>query len=484
MFVFACGMALYCRAQAEEALQEAGVYCCAQAEEVLREAGVCCRAQAEEVLLETRDLEQFRLPQLCESWEDSGKSMTILTYEFPSFLPERWYGGDHGKKPEVRSQGKYGTCWALTAASALETSLLPEEHIVFSADHIALKNAFATGLNDGGNYLMTMAYLSGWQGPVTEEEDPYGDAYSPDGLLPEVHVQEMQLLQQEDPETVKAAVMQYGAVQTSLFMDRSLTAAGAGYYIEETSAYYYPKEQTPNHDVLILGWDDSFSRFYFAQTPDRDGAFICQNSWGSEFGEDGIFYVSYSDPNIAQQGIVYTGIENTDNYDMLYQNDDCGWQGRQGYGDETCWIANVYTAQEEAATAELLAAVGFYATGRETTYEVWLVDSFDGTQSFAKRRFLKSGTLPYAGYYTVKLDEEQALAEGGRFAVLVKLTTPGSDKPAAVEYRADRYTQEVTTKGREGYLSGDGERWEQTEERFGTNVCLKAYTNIYTSPRV
>lgn len=40
---------------------------------------------------------------------------------------------------------------------------------------------------------MAMAYLAGWQGPVPEEADAYGDAYSPAGLLPVVHVQEMRL---------------------------------------------------------------------------------------------------------------------------------------------------------------------------------------------------------------------------------------------------------------------------------------------------
>ncbi len=41
-------------------------------------------------------------------------------------LPGRWYAGDHGRKPVVQYQGKYGTCWALAAVSALEASLLPE----------------------------------------------------------------------------------------------------------------------------------------------------------------------------------------------------------------------------------------------------------------------------------------------------------------------------------------------------------------------
>ena len=145
----------------------------------------------------------------------------VKAEETQSKLPVRWYAGDYGKKPAVRSQGEYGTCWALTAAAALETALLPEEDVLFSADHMALNNAFEVPLDDGGDYYMTMAYLSSWQGPVTETEDPYGDEYSPPGLSPAVHVQEMQILQNPDTEEIKEAVRVYGAVQASLYMDRS-----------------------------------------------------------------------------------------------------------------------------------------------------------------------------------------------------------------------------------------------------------------------
>ena len=130
-------------------------------------------------------------------------------------FPARYDSRDYGRAPDVRNQGSLGTCWAVAAVSALEASLLPEEHLRFSADHLSLQNGYAKSQDDGGAYTMTMAYLTAWKGPVLAEEDPYGDGYSPEGLSPRKHVQEIQILR--DRASIKEAVQAHGAVQTSLY---------------------------------------------------------------------------------------------------------------------------------------------------------------------------------------------------------------------------------------------------------------------------
>ena len=74
------------------------------------------------------------------------------------------------------------------------------------------------------------------------------------------------------------------------------------------------------------------------------------------------------------------------------------------------------------------------------------------------------------------LADKPALLAGERFAVAVKLETPENTSPAAVEYAGDPDTQNVVLEGKEGYLSLNGKNWQNTEQSFGTNVCLKAYT--------
>ena len=111
-----------------------------------------------------------------------------------SIYPSKYDLREKGRATTVKNQGSLGTCWASASVSALETALLPEESVQFSVDHMTLKNSFAQAQNDGGEYTMGMAYLTAWQGPVYEADDPYGDGESPDGLKPVKHVQEMQVI--------------------------------------------------------------------------------------------------------------------------------------------------------------------------------------------------------------------------------------------------------------------------------------------------
>ena len=67
------------------------------------------------------------------------------------------------------------------------------------------------------------------------------------------------------------------------------------------------------------------------------------------------------------------------------------------------------------------------------------------------------------------------LEEGERFAVMIKLHTPGAIHPMAIEYDAGDGRCLVDLTDGEGYLSADGEVWEKAETEQNCNLCLKAY---------
>jgi hypothetical protein len=339
---------------------------------------------------------------------------------------------------------------------------------------MTLCNSFDVNQYDGGEYTMGMAYLAAWQGPVYEEDDPYGDGVSNESLTAVRHVQEMRIIDGKDYEAIKTAVFKYGGVQTSLYSNLKSSQSESEYFDKETNAYCYIGTEKPNHDVVIIGWDDNYSKDNFSVPLEGDGAFICQNSWGENFGEDGVFYVSYYDTNIGTHNVVYTRVEDTDNYDHIYQSDLCGWVGSLGYEKESIYGANVFTAKQ----AEEIAAAGFYATGSGTQYEVYVVNNFEDVDSLANRKKVAEGTLEQAGYYTIDFSSAVSVEKGERFAIVLYLSTPGATHPLAIEYDAgDDSLASVDLTDGEGYISVNGTKFTDVDTLQECNLCIKAYTN-------
>lgn len=412
------------------------------------------------------------------NWDVETNTVQMVNqYPDMKLLPYAYDYRKEGRAPAVKNQGTLGTCWAFASLTALETVLMPEEPVELSQDHMSISNSFHLSQNDGGEYTMSMAYLLAWQGPVTEEQDPYGDGKSPEGLEPIKHVQEIQILPSKDYEKIKEAVYLHGGVQSSLYTSLKNYRSRSIYYNQDHYAYCYIGTEKPNHDAVIVGWDDNYPKENFNMDLEGDGAFICVNSWGEEFGDDGYFYVSYYDTNIGIHNILYTKVEDPDNYDHIYQSDLCGWIGQLGYGEESAYFANVYQAGEN----EDLEAVGFYATGADTEYEVYVARDLDEKRDFSKRELAAKGSFANSGFYTVDLDQRVKLEDGEEFAVIVKITTPGSVHPVAIEYDAQDNKAKVDLTDGEGYISLKGTVWERSEEKQNCNVCLKAYTSDRTA---
>ena len=389
-------------------------------------------------------------------------------------LPSEYDYREEGRAPKVKNQGQYGTCWSFASLTALESAGLPKIDQEYSVDHMSLQNSFALEQEEGGEYTMSMAYLLAWQGPVLEEEDPYGDQYSPDGLKPSLHVQEIQMPPDDDRTAIKESIFLYGGVQSSLYMSMTDSSSHSVYYNENQYAYCYAGDEVPNHDVVIIGWDDHYPRENFQMELEGDGAFLCQNSWGSEFGDGGRFWVSYYDQYIGKTNLVYTGLEKPEDSEKIYQSDLCGWVGQMGYGREDAYGANVYEAGEQ----ETLHGAGFYATGEHTSYEIYVARDLEHNKGFQKRQLVAKGEARYSGYYTVKWDQGIDLEPGERFAVILYVKTPGAVHPLAIEYRADDATSMADIDDGEGYISAGGAVWERAEESYQCNLCLKAYTTI------
>lgn len=407
------------------------------------------------------------------AWNDEAYSFEIRTHEEDQ-LPAYYDLREERMLNIVDDQGTFGTCWAFASTAALEISVA-EEGEDYSVDHMTMNSGYNISPNAGGDTLMALAYLLSWKGPVYEWDDPYGDGMTDETLEPVKHVQEAIIFTDGDRDKIKRMIIDHGGVESSLYMSISNAEERSEDYNPYAAAYYYKGDMQPNHDIVIVGWDDDYSRENFNQKPAYDGAFICRNSWGEDFGDDGYFYVSYADANLGNYNVSYTKIEDSDNYDHNYQSDLLGMIGALGFSGPDAWFANVYQADSE----QEIRAVGLYTVDADTSFDIYLVKGDAVAGHLSEAVYIGSGYAPERGYYTVMMPAGFELEPAEQFAAVVHIHTEDTTRPVAIEYAAGELSSTADITDGEGYISYDGKNWTSAEEEYQCNVCLKVYTEEY-----
>ena len=409
------------------------------------------------------------------SYDKDTYTVNIKIEEYAE-LPDKYDLRGLGRVSTIRNQGSTSTCWACASLEALESSMLPAQENTFSVDSMIEDNSFGLTESDGGEYTMALAYLLSWQGPKLENDDAVTLLSDLTGEAEElnVHLQSAQFYDSENLDDIKWAVFRYGGVSTSIYASVSTSNLnGSSSYNSKTNSYCYRGNAKPNHDVVIIGWDDDYSASNFSEHVPDDGAFICQNSWGSGFGEDGVFYISYYDSNIGNQAVSYIDIDTNNTYNYIYQSDLCGWVGQIGYSKEWAYGANTFVADAD----QQIEAAGFYALGKNTSYRLYYVSNYENTGSFSEKELVASGELDQAGYYTIKFNSAKTVSEGESFAIVLYINTTDTLRPLAVEYAADKMTEAVDLEDGKGFISNNGLEWECVEDVASANLCIKAYAN-------
>ena len=348
---------------------------------------------------------------------------------------------------------------------------------------------------EGGCGILPVSYLARWDGAALESNDRYPGANSSADtgldltyLYKEIdadyHVQNVYFLRKRQSSTdnndIKEAIMKYGAVSTTFYVD------------SKRNYYCTPYGLTrANHAVAIVGWDDTIPKERFGLNEDGfgasgDGAFICKNSWGKDDHIGGYFYISYYDCSLAkfEESFVIPELESNKNYDNIFQYDMIGPSNKLGYTGTT-YAANVFPEKDKKLTKdEVLKAVSFYTTAQNMSYEIFVVPEYSDSECLAEKgEPVLSGTLKEMGYHTLDLEKDIQLKEGTRFAVIVKLSNNKTDTAANffVESSVTNYSK-ATAGTDESYMSPDGTSWTDIAEKIdNTNVCIKAFTDDASS---
>lgn len=390
-------------------------------------------------------------------------------------LPSSYDLRDYNQVTAVRSQGNGGNCWSFSAIAALESAILKATGITYDFSEENMKNlmslysdyGWAMETNSGGYDKMGVGYLASWLGPVNETDDVY---YHQSVLSPVLHsfyhVQNILFFTRSnytDNDAIKKAIMDYGAVSTSVYWSSA--------YLKGKS-YYFDGSSGANHAVAIVGWDDNYSKSNFRNTPPADGAWIIKNSWGTSGGDKGFYYVSYYDTRFACTGkaVSYVIVFNdTIRFDKNYQYDIAGRTDNFFNTTNTVWYKNRFTATSN----EYLAAVSTYFE-KNTNWDlsVYVNDKLKLTQS--------GYSVP--SYSTINLDKVIPLKLGDIFEVVFKIVVDGDVGVPISE--AVSLNQEIYSEGC-SFISYDGKNWKDFYELSWTYpdhsyasqvACIKAFT--------
>lgn len=396
-----------------------------------------------------------------DTYETDGISLNIgngnytLIYNNSTFtgqLPNRYSLLDYNLSTPVRDQQDGGNCWAFGSLATLESAILKASGLSLDLSEGNMKNVAELYSDYGWNYLtndggkddMAIGYLVSWLGPVLESEDKYDDY----GMLSPIfnsftHVQNILFLSRSsytDNDAIKQAIMNYGAVSVGIYYD-------SDYFSKKTNSYYYRGSDYPNHAVAIVGWDDNYSRNNFVKKPAGNGAWIVKNSWNTDWGDEGYFYVSYYDSVVAEvgerEGTYVFVFNDSQRYDKNYQYDIIGKTDYFIGETDTIWVENIF----EASDNEILAAVSTYFR-EKTDYELFIYVNDELALN-------KNGTC-VPGYITINLGEYIPLYKGDKFKVVFKFTADDIAEFAIsekVSANKETYFQGIS------FFSSDGENW-------------------------
>jgi C1A family cysteine protease len=424
-------------------------------------------------------------------------STTLLQAQIPATYDLRNVDGIN-YVTAVRSQ-KGGTCWTHGSMAAIESNLLmtgkwfdegepaqpnlAEYHLdwwnyyneYYNPDlDPPFNNGEGLVVHMGGDYRVTTAYISRLDGTVREVDGQSYDSPKPltDTSYHYYYPMDVEWYTMgpdlQNIDLLKQKIIDYGVMATCL--------CSKGSFINNEYEHYQPPSSSddPNHSVAIIGWDDSRE----TQAP-LPGAWLVKNSWGTDWGYGGYFWISYYDKHACrnpEMGAVsfYNVIRSR--FDTAYYHDAHGWRDTADFS-----IAmNAFETERE----ESVVAINFFSAADSINYTVSVYGTFDG-DTLSDLLSTKSGFLEFTGLHTILLDDTIELMANTSFYTYLQVSSGGiaydrtSEVPVLLGASSRVIVTSIASEGESFYF--DNGQWNDFYDyddpsgfQQSGNFCIKA----------
>ena len=460
-----------------------------------------------------------KLMRICASGTALAVTASVLSLSVYA-APAKYSAEEQGYITSVKNQGNWGICWAFSSTAISEASLIKEfpdkfnsgntdlsENLLAymvshpslygklnsSGDYATYTASSATDyLTLGGNVWAAGLGLMNGIGPYNENSDyPYSEDNTPSivnknfteseyyevrnsSVAKITGVFQAHINNNSDNDEFKQLIMDYGAA--SLSYNENYTDNKFG---EDGSSYYYnPNENTSNHAVTVVGWDDSIPASAFKTTPAGDGAWLIKNSWGDYSRDNGYFWLSYYDKSISGVGIAYDfTVDGADDYfDTRYSYDGGNSLASFGYSRPDIYGANVFTADKDSYVT---GAAAYTSAGNNIELSVYtgLQNASDPT-SGTKSAVATMSNVKYEGYYSLKFDAPVKVKKGESFAIVAKITKDSGTVRIYSEYGYSMNGLTYSLKANKGesfYTYNPSYGWFDCTDSGKNNLMIKAY---------
>ena len=414
-------------------------------------------------------------------------------------LPSKFDLRDEGAMTSVKTQTGE-TCWAYAVIACAESNLirkgladssidLSESHLIWFTEcqgsptdpddprYGGGHNEGIEGYRDKGSVKSAVAALAAWQGVIPESDAAsHADMQPLDESLRYqsiAHLQNTESYPLDEPQTVKAKIAEKGPMILMYYNSNDdPISAQHGYY---NADYAECKEQGTLsgmlHDVVVVGWDDSFAKENFNDQPPADGAWIIRDSQSERIknGND-YFYMSYYEPSI--QLFYQLDFEPVTNYANVYHYNCSDLTTLFASNDQNgMYMANVFQAEIE----ETITAVGLFTNLPSESCQISLyaldanyTDPQDGTliEQF-------DWCAEYYGFHTVKLPQSFTAAADQIYSVVIRL-------PIGNQYYV--YKDSACWKKGVSFFAVYSEtkmwEWKDCFDKGYGDVCIHVYTEF------